>query len=146
VHADLALEALLPDKVSGVQLTKESLGPDLFVGPQNEAKFARLLAAVGRSREDVTLARASDLTNAVLGRVDALKVTGADSNVLLSALLAEPPYDSANISQTSIDGKDVTVVTFDNLGTEYYYVPNDVAFIVTGAAADTAALFLQALP
>ena len=144
-HADIALEALLPSAVSGVHLTKGSVTPDEFVTAEGEAQFATLLATVGRSREDVTLARASDLTNSIVGRVSALKVSGAESGALLSALLAHPAYAAAAISQVSFGAKDVTVVTLEGNVAEYY-VHDDVAFFVTGSDGDTAALFMDAIP
>jgi hypothetical protein len=147
-HADISLEALLPDDIDGVVLTKYSVTPDQFVGAGNEEPFATFLVAVGSVRQDVTLAVAMDPTGSVIGQMRALKVAGAQSDDLRAAVLADKAYADGGVSSASIGGKDVTVVTMRAAGSEfvdYLYVVDGVVFIVTGADAATAGRFLEAL-
>jgi hypothetical protein len=146
-HADVELEGLIPSEVGGVGLTKTSVTADEFVGAADEPQFATFLSMVERTREDVTLAVAFDPGGSLVGQISALRASGADSDDLLRALLDW--YVSADISSMTVGGKQVTVVTVQSDGmvvTEYMYVLDDVAFAVSGADLETAALFLEALP
>ena len=140
---------MLPDEIGGVVLKNYSVTPDQFVGGANREAFATFLATVDRPREGVTLAVAADPSGSIAGQVRALKVAGAQSADLLSALLADKAYADAVVSTSSLGGRDVTVIAVQVDGrtlVDYVYVVGDVALLVTGADAQTAARVLAVLP
>jgi hypothetical protein len=148
-HAATDLEGMLPGSVDGVELVRESYTADEFVTEASEDAFATFLQIAGRTREEVTLALAYDPAGGLLGQIRALRATGTDPDVLLEAVLSDDWYASAERAPASMGGRDVTVVTIPTEGgavTEYLWVHDDVAFVVSGADPDTAARFFEALP
>jgi len=79
-HADPDLEALLPETLGGVALTRESqAGTELAT---QSAAFDAFLASLGKSRADFSLASAYS-QGGLEAEVGAWRVRGADANRLL---------------------------------------------------------------
>ena len=150
-HADPALEAALPGRVSGLQLTKYSLLPADFVTPESEQQFADLLRTLGSTADDVTFAAAVDASGELSGSISALRVAGVAADGLLDALLAieaqrgNPP----TLEVLVVGQRQVTRATYQfEAGTVqvYFHAVDDTVITVTSSDEAIAGRFLEALP
>jgi hypothetical protein len=110
-HADPALEALLPDRLGGVTLIRESQrGTDLL--RQSDALDA-MLSDLGRTLADFTLASAYSPAGEVKAQVGAWRVAGAATDKLVPGLVTAIQASSTTkltITEASIAGRSVTQI------------------------------------
>ena len=118
------LEALLPDEVNGVQLTKSS-----FSGEQIEtAGFSLddLVAAAGVSPDDISLAMANDQSGGQISII-AIRIEGRSGEQALEALLESDTTGLAEaVREATVGGKEVLVSEIG--GAIYLYAADDVVF------------------
>jgi hypothetical protein len=147
-HADPALEALLPDNVDGIALTKQSL-----TAPQIVERPDPRLVSLGKEPADLTIALAGAYTGDRIITILAERLDGVSGDQLLAATLESMP--GAPVSQTSLGGREVTFVTGGRLATWYYATDELLVQIqATGedpgegilADEETAARILAVLP
>ncbi|MBA2315277.1 MAG: hypothetical protein H0V87_07805 [Chloroflexi bacterium] len=151
-HADPELEAQLPAEVSGTPLQRYSLTftESLDAGGDRAAVDA-FLQGIGKSEADGSFAVALDPTNTLTGGIFAFKVDGADTAVLLEAIVSLEKSDlgaDATTRQATVGGKSVTILSVGTgpNDTEWIYGRGDVVFVVHADDETRAAAFLQALP
>jgi hypothetical protein len=107
-HADSTLEALLPETLGGVALTRESqAGTDIAT---QSAAFDVFLASLGKSRADFALASAYS-PGGLEAEVGAWRVRGADPSKLLSGFETAVQASSTTpltIAEETLAGRRVT--------------------------------------
>jgi hypothetical protein len=150
-HADPALEAQLPNEISGTAMQRSSatLAALLASGGDRTAIDA-FLKGLGKSESDGTYAAAFDPTNTIGGGIFAFKIAGGNADVLLPAIVSVERSDlgaGATTKQATVGGKSVTVVSVGTgvNDTEWVYGRDDVVFVIHAADEAHAATFLQAL-
>jgi hypothetical protein len=150
-HAVPELEALLPATLGSVVLERVSLtGADFYSTgtPQTRARLDTMLAKLGKTVNDLTVADAGDPTRGAVIEVGAFRVAGADSARLLAEWVASNQATSPGriqVSVVTVDGRNLTRLVDAGRpvgGTIHAFVKGDVVFLV---AADDPALLSAAL-
>ena len=149
LNQDKALEALLPDTVGDLTLTKFSVkGAEFFTGAGTDPAFKDFLDRVHAQPDDVSAAVAADQGSTL--QVLALRVAGANSDDLKTEFrraLSESASTTVTLSEATVGGKSVlTGFDPDQEANVYFYVVNDVLFFVTTADKTLAEAALQELP
>lgn len=142
------LEALLPDTLGGVKLTKASMkGTDFVNSASSSPELKAWLDSVGKSLNDVSAAYAFDLTGKSPAAVFAFRVQGVDHTQLIDKLKTSMQSDGTVTSWTSanVGGKDVQQGEASD-GTLYVYGTADIVFFVKTDNATLAAEALSHLP
>jgi len=116
-HACPALEALLPDSVEGYPLTKES---HMGLGKDPDLMFALGWPSI-----------AGRIISVWVQRLD-----GVSGGELLAATLEG--MGGAGVSQTSLGGREVTLVTGGTVPV-WYYATDDLLFLIQATGQDTVA-------
>jgi len=140
-HAAPELEALLPDKLGGREVTKES---QTGVG-MGTTDADPLLAPFGKHPSDLTLAQGSVMPGngqpaALLG---VERVAGVPGAQLLAAILGTMP--DAKVSQVTLGGRQVTLVEY-GAWPVWMYAASDGVYSVGLAGETAAAEFFARLP
>ena len=148
LNQDKALEALLPDTVGDLTLTKFSVkGAEFFTGAGTDPAFKDFLDRVHAQPDDVSAAVAADQGSTL--QVLALRVAGANSDDLKTEFrraLSESASTTVTLSEATVGGKSVlTGFDPDQEANVYFYVVNDVLFFVTTADKTLAVAALQKL-
>jgi hypothetical protein len=137
---DPELEAMFPTEIGGTPLTIDSMsGSSAFSEDSMPQAILDALAAQGKTLDDVSVATAFSYDAATQGVVSitALQVDGVDMTSLADLLVSTLNGDQApaDQTQTTISGKDVTVVTptADATGgdLQYVYPKDDVLWVVS---------------
>lgn len=145
------LEALIPDTVGGVTMSKTSTqGNDYLVSSGADPAIVQFLQDLGVSPSDVSMAVgtgfSADSSTGVVILV--FRAAGADSARLVSAFKAATDADSSSPlawSSTTLGGKQVEQA--DNGGqTTYLYVKGDVLFFISATDTTFAEEILSGLP
>ena len=145
------LEALLPATVGSVVLERLSLsGPDFYSTgtPATRTRLDDMLAKLGKTVSDLTVADAGDPTGIAVLEVGAFRVAGADSARLLAEWVASNQATSPGriqVSNVTLDGRALTRLVDTGRpvgGTIHAFVKGDVIFLVD---ADDPALLSSAL-
>jgi len=136
-HGDPALEALLPDSVDGVALTKESR-TGVQMGLTDNDPF---LAPFGKHPADLASASAV-ATQPPMLMVNVVRLRGVAADRLLAAALESVPGDA--VSHVSLGGRQVTYVTY-GAWPVWYYATGELLYGVAGLE-ETAAKVLAGLP
>ena len=151
--ADKDLESRLPSQLNGVALTRYSFKGATFLGSgsANAQDLIDLLASLGKTPADLSVAFASDTTGALDVQMGAFRVAGADPNGLLAGFIAAARKSTPEdvITQVNAGGKNVTQIVdpADTAsGTVYIYVSGDVLFYVLTPDTTLAGAALQVLP
>ena len=149
LNQDKALEALLPDTVGNLTLTKFSVkGAEFFTGAGTDPAFKDFLDRVHAQPDDVSAAVAADQGSTL--QVLALRVAGANSDDLKTEFrraLSESASTTVTLSEATVGGKSVlTGFDPDQEANVYFYVVNDVLFFVTTSDKTVAEAALQKLP
>jgi hypothetical protein len=145
-NSDVDLEAQLPSTFCGQTTTKFSFAGSDFVEADEE--FAAVVAALGRSAADVSVAGASVTGGECEGiGLIAFRIKGADGGRFEQLFIDAQEKDTGTRpTRSNVGGKDVWVFT-DSSGTKnYIYFRGDTIF---GVSADTdadAAKGLAVLP
>lgn len=150
-HADPDLEAVLPDSVDGNTFVKFSVTPDEFLAPESEASFSALLAAVGGSRDEVTMAVAQDPSATFPASVTAFRVRGAAPDALKAALLAaeETQPEAPTVTAELVNGRHVTSAAYAVADVTFYrlfYAVGDTVFVISSTETEAALAILETLP
>lgn len=110
-HADPEIEALLPETLGGVALTRESQrGSELS---QQSSALEEFLADVGGTLDEFTLASAYSRSGDLEAQVGAWRIPGADSARLMPGFIESIQASSTTkltISEISLGGHDVTQI------------------------------------
>ena len=149
LNQDKALEALLPDTVGNLALTKFSVkGAEFFTGAGTDPAFKDFLDRVHAQPDDVSAAVAADQGSTL--QLLALRVAGANTDDLKTEFrraLSESASTTVTLSEATVGGKSVlTGFDPDQEANVYFYVVNDVLFFVTTADKTLAEAALQKLP
>ena len=130
-HACPALEALLPDSVEGYPLKKESHTADqIYERPDPR------LVGLGKEPADLTIAFGWP---SIAGRIISVwvqRLDGVSGGELLAATLEG--MGGAGVSQTSLGGREVTLVTGGTVPV-WYYATDDLLFLIQATGQDTVA-------
>lgn len=150
-HAVPELEALLPERVGDVALQRLSLaGRDFYLTGTDETRgrLDDMLAKLGKTVSDLSVADAGDPTGIAVLEVGAFRVAGADSTRLLAEWVASNQGTSpgrVQVSNVTLDGRALTRLVDTGRpvgGTINAFVKGDVIFLVD---ADDPALLSKAL-
>ena len=149
LNQDKALEALLPDTVGNLALTKFSVkGAEFFTGAGTDPAFKDFLDRVHAQPDDVSAAVAADQGSTL--QLLALRVAGANTDDLKTEFrraLSESASTTVTLSEATVGGKSVlTGFDPDQEANVYFYVVNDVLFFVTTSDKTVAEAALQKLP
>lgn len=136
-HGDPALEALLPDSVDGVALTKESrTGAQMGMTDDDP-----ILTPFGKHPADLASATAVSTQRPLL-IINVVRLRGVPADQLLAAMLESIPGDA--VSHTSLGGRPVAYVV-SGAWPVWYYATGELLYGVAGME-DTAARVLAGLP
>ncbi len=149
-HADPALEALLPETLGGVALLRESQhGTDL--GQQSDP-LDTMLAGLGKTLADFTIASAYSANGDVEAQVGAWRIDGASPDKLLPAFVTVVQSSSATkltVTELTLGGHEVTQIGGPGelaQGPLYAYAKDDTLLFVQTTDPELAKEALAALP
>lgn len=145
------LEALIPDTVAGVTITKTSmLGNEFLVAPNSDPATIKFVQDLGVSPEDISIAVgygiSTDASSTVI--IFILRAAGADTNQLISAFKEAQDTSAGSPIQwsaSSLGGKQVEVGDLSGTPT-YLYAHGDVLAWVTASTEAIAAEVISGLP
>lgn len=141
-HDASDLEALIPDAIAGVSLTKSSSRAD-----PRDVNMVELASRLGIQVADIAFAHATTTSADFVATIEATRVSGADAERLRDVTLeASAGSLASEPSDEVVGGKQVVAVT-NNLGYRFYlYASGDVLYTVSVLDASVAAQVLAALP
>ena len=145
------LEALIPDKVGDLTMSKSSSqGNDYLIAPDSSPELVQFLKDTGVSPKDVSIAIGTgynaDFSSSVFMFV--IRAKGADSGKLVSAFkAASSSTDQSPLQWASanVAGKQVETAPSAG-GSAYLYVKGDVLFWITATPPALAEGVLGGLP
>lgn len=145
-QADVDLEAQLPSEFCGQPTQKFSFTGAEFVA--NDEAFAGVVAALGRSASDVSLAGAGVAGPECAGiNLIVFRVKGADGGRFEQLFIDAQEQDTGTRpTRSNVGGKDVWVVIDSGGTTSYIYFRGDTVFGVTAESEGDAAKGLAAMP
>ena len=149
-HVAPDLEARLPASVDGTTLSKDSVTGSTALGNDvTSTTLVASLADLGKSPNDLQIARARDPTGERPVRIYAFRVQGADPGtvapLLANAMLTDTTSTPVK-SQTSIGGVPVTKITYSQGPAEYLFEAADgIVFNVETTDESLAAIVLPTL-
>lgn len=145
-QADVDLEAQLPSTFCNQQTQKFSFTGAEFVA--DDEAFAGVVAALGRSAADVSVAGAGVTGPECAGiNLIAFRIKGADGGRFEELFINAQEADSGTRpTRSNVGGKDVWVVLDDGGTTSYIYFRGDTIFGVTAENEADAAKGLAVLP
>jgi len=143
------LEALIPDTVAGLPITKTSmLGNEFLVAPTSDPATIKFVQDLGVSPEDISIAIGYHISADATVIIFLLRAAGADTNQLTSAF-KEAQNASAGSpiqwSASSLGGKQVEVGDLSGQPT-YLYGHGDVLAWVTASTEALAEEAISGLP
>jgi hypothetical protein len=136
------LEALIPDTVGDMTLTKTSTKGDEFIASaDSDPAVAKFIEDLGVSPGDISLAIAFGFTADASSSIGifVFRAAGADTNRLISAFKEANDADrNAPLvwSSASVGGKSVETAV-DEEQTFYLYAKDDILFFISGDPAST---------
>ena len=144
------LEALIPDKVGDLTITKQSMqGSEFLTAPGSDPAAVKFVEDLGISAGDISIATGSsysaDFTKFVF--VFVIRASGVDSDRLISAFQSAGSADSSPLewSSTTVAGKSVQTASAAG-GANYIYAKGDVMFWLIASDATLAEQFIGLLP
>ena len=145
-QADVDLEAQLPSEFCGEATQKFSFTGAEFVA--NDEAFAGVVAALGRSASDVSVAGAGVAGEECAGiNLIAFRIKGADGGRFEELFINAQEADSGTRpTRANVAGKDVWVVIDSGGTTSYIYFRGDTVYGVTAESQDDAAKGLAVMP
>jgi hypothetical protein len=145
-NADTDLESQLPDTFCGQPTQKLSFSGEDAVG--DDADFASIVAALGRSPADASIAFAGVAGPECAGiNLIAFRIKGADGGRFEQAFLDSQAQDSGTRPvKKNVGGKDVWVFTDSSDTTSYVYFRGDTIFGVSAESEADAAKGLAVMP
>ena len=148
-HAAPAPEALLPNEIDGVRLTKASAtGANVFGGDAFSRAMTTFLTGAGKRPSDLTFANARDASGALEVELGVFRVPGVGAGELRRAIVdsSRPGAPGSTTSRATIAGKPVTLFRYATGSTLYLYEQGDRVFYVGTLRPALAAKALAALP
>ena len=125
------LEAMLPDSIGGQPVIKQSVGGQVFIDTGMGAAFEDILADLGASASDLSVA----IGSAGAVTVFAYQVEGQSAEQVFAGLEAAFQAGGAGtVSEMTVGGRTVNQVTTPT-ETTYIYLARDVVFIIGGTGA-----------
>jgi len=145
-QTDVDLEAQLPSTFCDQPTQKFSFTGAEFVA--NDEAFAGVVAALGRSASDVSVAGAGVAGPECAGiNLIAFRVKGADSGRFEELFINAQEADTgARPTRSNVGGKDVWIVIDSGGTTSYIYFRGDTVFGVTAESQAGAAKGLAVMP
>jgi hypothetical protein len=145
-EADVDLEAQLPSTFCDQPTQKFSFTGAEFVA--NDEAFAGVVAALGRSASDVSVAGAGVAGPECAGiNLIAFRVKGADGGRFEELFINAQEADSGSRpTRSNVAGKDVWIVIDSGGTTSYIYFKGDTVFGVTAESQGDAAKGLAVMP
>jgi hypothetical protein len=143
------LEALLPDTLGGVKLTKASYkGSDFVNSTQSNEEFKTWLNSVGKSLNDVSAAFGFAASGTSGSAIFAFRVQGVDNSKLIDAFKTSMDTSSTMTwTSANVGGKNVQKSEDPDTKTAIYLYGNaDLLFFVTTNDAKVAEEALSHLP
>jgi len=143
------LEALLPDRVGNVRLTKASTtGEEVFRGNAFGDEMSKFLATVGKEPGDLRFANAVDTSEAAKLELGVWEVPGVAPADLREAIVtaSRPNAPGLEVSPGTLGGKQVTKVVYPGGSTLYLVDGAGVVFYVGSTDEALAAKALALLP
>jgi hypothetical protein len=145
------LEALIPNSVGGLTITKQSVQTSEFLtAPGSDPAAVKFVEDLGVSPSDISIATGSgnsaDYTKFVF--VFVIRAQGADSDRLISAFKTATSTGEASPlewSSATVAGKAVETAGGDT-GTNYIYAKGDILFWLIASDATLAEQFIGLLP
>lgn len=145
------LEALIPDTVSGITVTKASMSGDQFLtAPGSDPATIQFLQELGISTSDVSVATGYAIApdGSFSMAMFVIRAAGADSARLVSAL--KTAYDANSDtplvwSSATVAGKSVETATISGQ-TIYLYAKGDVLFFFSATGTGIAEEVFSGLP
>lgn len=147
-HADPSLEALLPEVLAGISLTRESQSGADLTRPSDA--FDEFLKSLGKQRADFTVASA--YANGVAAEIGAWRVKGLTAAQLMPGFKVALQASSKSalvIMQTELSGRPATQIGDDNQlarGPLYVTEHADALLFVQSRNAKLAAEAFERLP
>jgi hypothetical protein len=139
---DKALEALIPDEMCGQKVQKLSLSGSAF--EQANPEFVRLLAALGKTTADVSMA-AGGIQSGSKCSAGIFEVKGADPAQFKQDFLDAAAKNGDHYTEKSLGGKTVlSDPTSKNV--QYGYFKGDALIFVSADSDSDAATVIAALP
>jgi hypothetical protein len=136
------LEALIPDKVGDLTMTKQSMaGSQYLISPDSDPATVKFVQDLGVSPSDISIAvgfgfSSDGKSNLVMF---VLRAAGADTSKLVAEFkTADDASRDTPLTwnSTNVAGKDLQVAV-DGDTTIYLYAKNDVLFFISGDQAST---------
>jgi hypothetical protein len=145
-QADVDLEAQLPSTFCGQPTEKLSFSGSEAIS--NDEMFVGIVAALGRSASDVSVALAGSTAPECAGiNLIAFRIKGADGGRFEQLFIDAQEQDTGTRpTRTNVGGKDVWFFTDSAGATNYIYFRGDTIFGVTAASQEDAAKGIAALP
>ncbi len=141
-HCATDLEARLPTSIGGTALTAFSFNGEGFLSTgssANQQQISNMLAKLGKSVNDLSVAQASDPSGELVFKEGILRVAGASAEPLLNAWLEAQRQAVSDLVVTTvaIGGQNVTRLTdrtsttSQSAGASTYVVPKgDALFLI----------------
>lgn len=145
-NADVDLEAQIPSTFCGQATQKFSFAGSEFV--EQDEEFAAVVAALGRSAQDVSVAGAGVTEGECAGiNLIAFRIKGADSGRFEQLFIDAQEKDTGvRPTRSNVGGKDVWVFTDGSDTTNYIYFKGDTIFGVSADSPEDAAKGLAVMP
>ena len=146
------LEALIPDQIGGIPLTKSSMNGEQFVNSGSSSQeLQAFLRGLGVSIGDVSIAVGVGFSQEAAVAMFVFQAQGADTDRLVSGFKEAYNADSAQglvWQPASIAGKQVERTTNPQQPNQviYLYAKDDVLYFLTTATEEQAAEALAGLP
>jgi hypothetical protein len=136
------LEALIPDKVGDLTITKQSMaGSQFLVSSQSDPATVKFIQDLGVSPSDISMAIgfgfSTDGSSSLAMFV--IRAAGADTDRLISVFKAaddESRDQPLTWNTATVSGKQVQVAV-DGNSTIYLYAKGDILFFISGDEAST---------
>jgi hypothetical protein len=146
-HEVPELEALLPDDVDGVTLTKLSVGPVSSIGVSGAQAMKNVAKEIGDGSGSFGLAYAGDPAGAF--NLFALQIPGAEPSELLTqfARLTVAETIGGTVDAATLGGRDLVHVTdpISDIGDVWFYAEGDTVLGVQAGSPERAAELLALL-
>ena len=146
-HEDPELEALLPDEVDGIALTKLSVGPVSSIGVSGAQRIKDAAKAIGDGSGEFGLAYAGDPGGTF--NLFALQIPGADSSALLTqfAQMTLAETVGGKVEAANLGGRDLVHVIdpVSSIGDVWFYAEGDTLLGVQAGSPEQATDLLALL-
>jgi len=141
--SDKELEALIPDELCGVKVTKISAKGEEAIGADN-TEMLGVLQGLGKSVSDVGVAMGMDMTGGSTCSVFIFRIAGADEGKLRDLFKQEAQKEGMTYTELSLGGKNVART--DATKFTYAWGKGDGLIVVSADTEANAADIISQLP